>query len=363
MNNFDLISQLFIIFFASSFLSLILILIFKKLFYKINILDNPEKYWKKRKPIPYSMWVVFFIWFFTISYFFVNYNYKLGLIWIFWLIITTISFLDDRLNVSPKIRLIIQITIWAIIWLTSIKIGYVSNIFWGIINLETYNFQLFWLTIYIIPLIFTIIWYVFVFNSLNWSDWIQWNTSWVSFISFLILFLLWVILFNREFDYDLINNAEFIMKTSLILVWIILPFWYFDFKEKILMWDSWTMFLGFMLATLAIISWGKVATVLVVFWIYSVDAVHVILRRVLNWKNPLKWWDFIHLHDRLLKIWLTRNQILFTIYSLSLLFWLTWLFLEKTWKMIVFWIIVVIVIFINKIFESILPLKKKKNEK
>ena len=123
------------------------------------------------------------------------------------------------------------------------------------------------------------------------------------------------------------------------------------------------MFLGFMLATLAIISWGKIATVLVVFWIYSVDAVYVILRRVLSWKNPLKWWDFIHLHDRLLKIWLTRNQILFTIYSLSLLFWLTWLFLEKTWKMIVFWIIVVIVIFINKIFESILPLKKKKNEK
>ncbi|RAL57943.1 hypothetical protein BLD25_01140 [Candidatus Gracilibacteria bacterium GN02-872] len=363
MNNFDLISQLFIIFFASSFLSLILILIFKKLFYKINILDNPEKYGKKRKPIPYSMGVVFFIGFFTISYFFVNYNYKLGLIWIFGLIITTISFLDDRLNVSPKIRLIIQITIGAIIGLTSIKIGYVSNIFGGIINLETYNFQLFGLTIYIIPLIFTIIWYVFVFNSLNWSDGIQGNTSGVSFISFLILFLLGVILFNREFDYDLINNAEFIMKTSLILVGIILPFWYFDFKEKILMGDSGTMFLGFMLATLAIISGGKIATVLVVFGIYSVDAVYVILRRVLSGKNPLKGGDFIHLHDRLLKIGLTRNQILFTIYSLSLLFGLTGLFLEKTGKMIVFGIIVVIVIFINKIFESILPLKKKKNEK
>lgn len=357
----NLILELFVIFFVSIFLSLALIFIFKKLFYKINILDNPQKYWKKRAPIPYSMGIVFFIWFFVLSYFFIDYNYKLGLIWIFWLIITAISFLDDRLNLSPKIRLFIQIFIWAIIWLTSIKIGYVSNIFWWIINLETYYFQIFDLTIYIIPLIFTIIWYVFVFNALNWSDWIQWNTSGISFISFLILFLLWIILFNREINYDLIKNAEFIMKTSLILVWIILPFWYFDFKEKILMWDSWTMFLAFMLATLAIISGGKIATVLVVFWIYTVDAFYVIIKRLLNKKNPLKW-DFTHLHHRLLDIWLTKNQVLFTVYSLSLLFWLTWLFLEKTWKIIVFLIIVVVVIFINKIVEVIIP-KKKNNEK
>ena len=362
MNTNTLIFQLLAIFFLSIFLSLVLVFAFRKLFYKVNILDNPKKYWKDRDPIPYSMWIIFFIWFFLISYFFIDYNEKLWLIWIFWLIITFISFLDDRLNIRPKIRLFIQILIWAIIWLTSIKIWYISNIFWWIINLETFHFQIFDLTIYIIPIFFTIFWYVFVFNALNWSDWIQWNTSWISFISFFILFLLWIILFNREIEYDLIKNAEFILKTSLILVWILIPFWYFDFKEKILMWDSWTMFLGFMLASLAIISGWKIATVLVVFWIYSVDAIYVICRRLLSWRNPLKWRDFIHLHDRLLKIWLTKNQILFTIYSLSLLFWLTWLFLEKTWKIIVFSIIVVIVIFINKIFESIFPIKRK-NEK
>lgn len=355
----EILLYLLKIFIISSFFSLILILFFKKIFYKAKILDNPQKYWKKRDPIPYSMWIIFFIWFFIISYFFVDYNYKLWLIWIFWLIITAISFLDDRINLNPKIRLFIQIIIWAIIWLTSIKIWYISNIFWWIINLETYNFQIFNFTIYIIPLIFTIIWYVFVFNALNWSDWIQWNTSWISFISFFILFLLWIILFNKETTYDLIKNAEFIMNIALILIGIILPFWFFDFKEKILMWDSWTMFLGFMLATLAIISGWKIATVLVVFWIYTVDAFYVIIKRILNRKNPLSW-DFTHLHHRLLDIWLTKNQVLFTIYSLSLLFWLTWLFLETKWKIIVFCIIIVVVIFINKIVENILPIKKKK---
>lgn len=345
-----------IIFLLSIFCSLFFIILFKNIFYKFKLLDNPKKYWKKRKPIPYWMWIVFFISFFIISYFFVDYNYKLLLIWLFWFFITIISFLDDRLNVSAKIRLIFQIIIWAVIWVTSIKIWYVSNIFWWISNLEIYNFDIFGYTIYYIPLIFTILWYVFIFNSLNWTDWIEWNTSWLSVISFTILFLLWVILFNNDSYEWWIKNAEFIMWISIILIWIILPFWWYDINEKILMWDSWTMFLWFMLATLAIIAWWKVATVLVVFWIYSVDAVYVILKRLLNKKNPLKW-DFTHLHHRLLKIWMDKQQVLLLVYSLSFLFWLTALFLETTWKIIVFMIIIVIVVFINKILE-IVKIKK-----
>jgi UDP-N-acetylmuramyl pentapeptide phosphotransferase/UDP-N-acetylglucosamine-1-phosphate transferase len=46
------------------------------------------------------------------------------------------------------------------------------------------------------------------------------------------------------------------------------------------------MFLGFMLASLAIISGGKIATVLVVFGIYSIDAIYVILNRLKNKKSP-----------------------------------------------------------------------------
>lgn len=349
----------FLIFVFSFLCSLIFILVFKHLFYKLKILDNPKKYKMKRAPIPYAMGVVFFMVFMIISYFFIDYNYKLGLIWVFGFFITSLSFWDDLLYFSPKIRLIFQIIIWAIIWVTSIKIGYISNIFWGIINLETYNFTIFGHTIFIIPLLFTIIWYVFIFNALNWSDGIQWNTAWISIISFLILFFLWIILFFRD-EYEWwIENAVFIMKNSLILIWILLPFWWFDFHEKILMWDSGTMFLGFMLATLAIISGWKIATVLVVFWIYSVDAIYVIIKRILNRKNPLKW-DFTHLHHRLLNTWLTKNQVLVSIYSLSFLFWLTALFLDKTGKIIVFGIIVVVVIFINKIMETLIPKTKKK---
>ncbi|MCD5385210.1 undecaprenyl/decaprenyl-phosphate alpha-N-acetylglucosaminyl 1-phosphate transferase [Candidatus Gracilibacteria bacterium] len=342
-----------IIFCISILTSLILILSFSKLFYKLKILDNPKKYGLKRKSIPYSMGIVFFISFFLISLFFIEYNYKLGLIWLFGFLITLISFIDDRINISAKIRLLLQILIGAVIGITSIKIGYISNIFGGISNLETHYIEVFNYTIYLIPLFFTILWYVFIFNALNWTDGIQGNTSGLSIISFFILFLLGIILFNRDETEALMENAQFIIGISIILVGIIIPFWWFDVKEKILMGDSGTMFLGFMLATLAIIAGGKIATVLVVFGIYSVDAIYVITKRLLNKKNPLNG-DFTHLHHRLLKIGLTKNKVLTLVYSLSFLFGLTALFLDKIGKIIVFFIIVVVVIFINKIVEALI---------
>ena len=342
---------LIVIFLISIFLSYFFIVFFYGIFNKYNILDNPKKYWKKRKPIPYGMWIVFFISFFILSYIFVPYSYKLFLIWFFWAAITIISFIDDRLHISPHVRLIIQIIIWAVIGLTSIKIWYISNIFGWIINFETYFIQIFNLKIYLVTFFFTIAWYVFIFNALNWTDWIEWNTSWISIISFFILFLLGLMLFFRD-DYTWwIENAKFIMTISLILVWIIIPFWFFDVRELILMWDSWTMFLWFMLATLAIIAGWKIATVLVVFWIYSVDAIYVILKRFFNGKSIMKG-DFTHLHHRLSALGLKKKQILTLVYSLSFLFWLTALFLDKLWKILVFLIIVIVVLFINKILEN-----------
>ncbi len=345
-------------FLLSIITSFLLIKIITKIFFKYWILDNPKKYNKKRKPIPYSTWIIFFISFFIISYFFVEHNFKLWLIWFFWALITAISFVDDMLNVSAKWRLLFQIIIWATIWITSIKIWYISNIFGWIIDLKTHYFTIFNHTIYIIPLIFTICWFVFIFNALNWTDWIKGNTSWLSIISFFVIFLLWVKLyFNDDYEWW-IKNAQFIMWITAILVWILIPFWFSDIKEKLLMWDSWTMFLGFMLATLAIISGWKIATVLVVFGIYTVDAFYVLIKRLINKKNPLIW-DFTHLHHRLQKIWLNEKQILGIIYSLSLFFWISALFLNKTWKIIAFLIIAIIVVYINKIVKIFINQKKK----
>lgn len=340
------------LFALSLFSSFILILLFKKIFYHFSLLDNPVKYWYKRKPVPYSMGVVFFINFLLLSYFFIEPNYKILLLFIFWWIITLLSFFDDFFDINPKIRLFFQIFIWVMIALTSIKIGYISNIFWWIIDLHQYYITLFDLKIYYIPILFTVFWYVLIFNALNWSDGIPGLTSWLSGVSFFVLFLLWLKLYYTDTYVGWVKNAEFIIQTTLILLWSICVFWFFDKKENILMGDSGTMFLWFMLASLAIISGGKIATVVAVFWIYLIDAFYVIIKRIIHKKNPLKK-DFSHLHHRLLHAGLEKKQILLVIYSLSLFFWISSLFLDRLGKIFVFVILIFIVIFLNFFVDKI----------
>lgn len=348
--------QFIYLFILSLFSSLFLIILFKKIFYHFKLLDNPKKYWYKRDPVPYSMGVIFFINFILLSYFFIEPNYKMLLLFIFGFIITVLSFLDDFFDINPKIRLFFQIFIWVMIALTSIKIGYISNIFWWIIDLHEY-FIYFWdIKIYYIPILFTVFWYVLIFNALNWSDGIPWLTSWLSGVSFFVLLLLWLKLYYTDTYIWGIKNAEFIIQTTFILLWSIIIFWMFDKKEKILMWDSWTMFLGFMLASLAIISWWKIATVVAVFWIYLIDAFYVIFKRLIHKKSPLKK-DFTHLHHRLLHAWLEKKQILLVIYCISLFFWISSLFLDKIWKIFVFIILVFVVVFLNFFVDKI-KLKK-----
>ena len=356
---FSKIIMLFVFFFTTLFITLFFLKAIIFVFKKNNILDNPKKYKKKRKPIPYGVGGVFFIIFFLSSVLFIEIDHKLVLIWMFWALVTFISFLDDRYNVSPKFRLMMQIFIWAVIGLTSIKIWYVSGIFWEVIELENIYIVFWGYQVFLIPLIFTIFWYVFIFNALNWTDGIKGNTSLISLTCFIIIFLLWVKLYLTD-DYIWgVENALFIMQLSFILVIILSVYLYFDLKEKVLMGDAGTMFLWFMLATLAIISWGKVATVLAVFGIYAVDALYVIAKRIAIWKNPLKG-DFTHLHHRLFAIWLSEKQILVLIVSLSFIFWFTSLFLETFWKIFVFWIIICFVLGLSYIGEHIKKITFKK---
>ena len=347
------------IFFISCICSTLIYFLFIYLFYTFKILDNPKKYWKKRKAIPYGIGITFFLIFFLVSFFFMEHEYKLYLIWFFWAFVSIVSFLDDRMNVSPKIRLFIQIFIGMIIWLTSIKIGYVSNIFWGIIDLETIFIEVLSFRIYLVPLIFTIIWYVFVFNALNWTDGITGNTSLLSLICFIVIFLLGLKLYFSDIYAWGVENAKFIMQMSLILISMLFVYIFLDLKEKVLMGDAGTMFLGFMLATLAIIAGGKIATVLAVFWIYAVDAVYVVVRRIVRKKNPLTG-DYTHLHHRLLEIGLTEKQVLTLIASLSFIFGFTALFLETLGKIVVFCIIICFVLLLSYIGERVKKIHFKK---
>lgn len=356
-----LLIKIVFLFGVSTIISSILIFLFDKLFRKIWLMDHPEKYpheWN-RKPIPYWMWIILFINFVLLSISFLDIWYKkLIIILFFGAIIALVSFIDDLdtidispFGVPPILRLFIQIAVWAIIWITSIKIWYMSNIFGWVINLSQYYLQLWDFRIYIIPFFITIAWYVLVLNSINWSDAIPWLSSWLVWTSLIVILVLTIKLYFSDLAEISKENSEFVLNILAVIIPSVFILWCFDVNKRFLIWDSWTMFLAFMIATLAIISGWKIATVATVLWMYIIDFFYVILARIYNKKNPLKWDTTYHLHFRLAKLGFSKNFIRNLVYSLSFMFWISAIFLDKLWKIMVFFIMMIIVFFVTKILS------------
>ncbi len=84
------------------------------------------------------------------------------------------------------------------------------------------------------------------------------------------------------------ENSKFL----LTLLAIIIPATFFltraDISRKVIMGDSGTIMLAFLLATFAIVAGGKIATAVSVLGIYLIDLVYVVTSRIMKGKNPLK---------------------------------------------------------------------------
>lgn len=162
------------------------------------------------------------------------------------LLVTIVSFLDDLDTISvigwsipPKLRLVIQILVGAVVGITSIKIGYISNLFGaGVIDLGAYYLQLGDFTLFLIPLIITIVWYVFVFNSLNWSDGIPGLTSGLAFITLFILGVLSFRLYYIDSTLPSQQNSIFTLQILAILLPSVALITYLDAKRYIIIGDT-----------------------------------------------------------------------------------------------------------------------------
>ena len=175
----DITIQALILAVCSAVLSFVFVRFGASTFQRFGILDRPYLYphEQHRVPVPYGLGVILFLNFTFLSFLFLGFDVdKLRVIFLLGLIVTIVSFLDDLNTIGkfrripPAVRLTLQIGVGAIIGMTSIKIGYVSNLLGGIVHLDAYWFAIGGVHIYTIPLIFTILWYVLVFNSINWSD-------------------------------------------------------------------------------------------------------------------------------------------------------------------------------------------------
>jgi len=311
-------------------LTIILVLLALKFFPKWGLMDRPKKYGLKRKPIPYYGGLILVFVFVLGTLIFVPLDiHVIGLL-VGATMIVGISFLDDMFDVNPWIRLFVQFLAALTIVISGIGISSISNPLGGDIILDQFNvgFSLgdFMIQITLLADLFTIIWIMLIVNTMNLLNGLNGLVSGVAFIAAVTFFALSI------GDYNIIDQTT-IATLAVILASSTLAFWLFDFHPaKILMGDTGSMFLGFLIAVFAIYSGGKVATAFLVLGFPILDTFWVVTRRIVQGQSPMKG-DLKHLHHRLLEVGLTERKALLLIYALCAFFGGSAIFLGTTQKL------------------------------
>lgn len=146
---------------------------------------------------------------------------------------------------------------------------------------------------------------------------------------------------------------------ALILAAASIGFLIFNWQPaKIFLGEGGSLFLGYALGVLSIISGAKIAIALLVMGLPVLDVVWTIARRLAAGKNPFKFADRKHLHFRLLNLGLTVKQAVLSFYALAIIFGLAALFLQSKGKVLALAALLVIMTLVV-IFFTYLDRKSK----
>jgi len=237
------------------------------------------------------------------------------------------GFLDERYDLSWKYQLVIQLIIALILILFGITIKSIMLPYGEILFFDQMNFGIWGLDLYLFQVVLTILWIVGLMNVLNWLDGIDGLAGGVGFIGFVILFVLSITTF--------VNQLE-IAYLSLVLAGIYIGFLYFNFyPSKIFLGTVGSMFLGYILASLAIISGGKIATISLVLAFPIIDALIVIIQRLMAGQSIFKA-DNRHFHYKLLQMGLSQKKAVIIMYCISLIFGVSALIFKTNGKILIF---------------------------
>jgi UDP-GlcNAc:undecaprenyl-phosphate GlcNAc-1-phosphate transferase len=297
-----------------------------KVFPRWGLLDNPEKYGLKRKPIPYFGGVAVFLGFIISVLIFIPLTKEVIGLLTGVVLLALVSFLDDKRGLPPLLRLSAQILAAGMLVIAGVGISHIANPFGGMLDFTTWDFPIFiGMNEYHITILedaFTVVWVILLANSLNWFDGVPGLSSGIAGLASLVLFFLAAREGYHYFDQTAVITIAGILAGSAF------GFTLFNFPPpKILLGDTGSMLFGFVLAALAIFSGGKVATAALVLGFPLLDAITVIIRRLLQGKSPFHG-DYSHLHHRLLAAGLSPRQTVIAIYLAAAAFGSVALFIE-----------------------------------
>lgn len=331
MNSFFYIT----IFFLTLGLSAVFTLAIKKIALRSSIVDRPER--KARgvheKPTPLLGGGAVFLSFFLIL-FLVHDKILAGNLeprhWLGFFIggclLMLGGFLDDRYELKPSRQII-----WPILASLAVVLGGVS-----IQKITSPLGGFFYLGASVSGLII-FIWLMAMMYATKLLDGLDGLVTGVTATGALVIFLFTIT--TRYYQPD-------IGLAALILAAACLGFLIFNWHPaKIFLGEGGSLFLGYGLGVLAIISGGKIAIASLVMGVPLLDLVWTIIRRLGSGKNPFKFADKLHLHYRLLALGLGQKKTVLIYYGLALVFGLSGLFLQSLGKLLALGILFLIMLF------------------
>lgn len=285
--------------------SLILGFLMKKVAVHINALDMPNKRKVHKKPMPrlgglaiYFAFLLGYILYGTVSLKMIS-----VLIGSFIIVITGV--IDDIKPIPAKYKLLCQIAAALVVVIYGGL--YFNKITILGLNLRFPNWLNMGLSIFFI---------IAVINAINLIDGLDGLASGVSAIYFTTIAILGFVLKH-------LGGLDIIL--SLIMLGSVLGFLVHNFPPaRIFMGDSGSMFLGFIIAIIALLGY-KVATItsviipIVILFIPLLDTAFAIIRRLLK-KEKISKPDKEHLHHQLLKMTSSPTKSVLIIYLINIIF-------------------------------------------
>ena len=166
----------------------------------------------------------------------------------------------------------------------------------------------------------TLIWMVGMMNVINFVDGVDGLAAGISTIAAGTIFLLAI---------NVAINQPALAYVAIILAGASAGFLIWNFPPaKIFMGDSGSMFLGYMLGLLPLISGGKLATAFLVLGFPIVDGLIVAGGRIIRKQNPFTSPDKTHLHHRFINAGFSQRQSIIFLYLIAIAF--AWVALRST---------------------------------
>lgn len=334
----------FLPFVSAAIISLFLTWLLVKFAPRFGLVDNPKISTHPAilhdKPVPTGAGLVF--WASTVPVILVNLPPEKRVVGIAagLTIAAVIGVLDDRFNLNPYLRLVLNFTAAAVIVAAGVGITFITNPLGGIIRLDTIALSFDFLgqfVFYPLAAAFALFWIVFVANMLNWSSGVDGQIPGIIVITAIVL----AILSTRFASYD--PNQIQLIKLAAILAGSAVGFLIFNWHPAKIFPGYGVIVWGMLTATLAILAGAKVATAILILAVPFADGVATIARRVLAGRSPV-WGDRGHLHHLLLAAGFSQPKIALLYWAITLILGFFALNLSSSAKAFVITLVLVLVV-------------------